>query len=804
MGPSDVTGRPTLIGVKTPRVEDDRLLTGRASYLADLSIPGMVEAAFLRSPFPHATIAGIDPSAALDLDGVEGVFTAADMSDVVPVPDFDVLARPVELFPLARGKVRYVGAPIAVVVAADRYRAEDARDLIIAELDPLESVVTVDQALDPSAPLLYPDWPDNKVIDFSVSNPEALDQFEGAITVSGRYEVRRHAAVPIETRGVAAEFRDGRLTVWTTTQFPHIARTLLSYCLPLAEEDIRVVAPDIGGGFGVKAEFYPEEVTIPWLAMRLGRPVRWVEDRREHLTTAAQARDLVLDVEAAVDAEGRFLAVRGMAIQNLGAAEMYPYGFSPTFTAVGHITGAYRIKEQSVGVLVVATNTTPMGAYRGFGIPEGTFAIERLMDKAAVAVGLTRDEIRRRNLIQPEDMPFTSAAGAIVDSGSHVEAFEEALRLANESRDRWRERLSGDKALRVGAGVVNYVEGVTPTYFMTTGHWGAFDSCSVRVSPDGSVAVFVGVYTSGQGLESMLVTLTAEILGVRPDQVRIVMGDTDRTPYGLGSWGSRSTNVASGALQKAAKPLLDKAKKIAGHLMEAAPEDIEVHGGEFSVRGSPGPSVTWQQVATIANVRTLDLPEGVEPGLEETATYDPPGIEHVGDEYGRVNAAATYTNASHAAVVSVDVGTGQVRMLEYIVAHDCGTVINPQIVRGQVVGGVVQGIGGALLEILHYDETGNPLSTSFLDYYMPTAAEIPPMDVRHFESPAPDMPFGAKGAGEAGIIGPGPAIAAGVEDALDEFGIAEINQTPITAPYVLGLIDAARAESNTEADPSEH
>ena len=730
------------------------------------------------------------------MPGVAGVFTAEDMTDVSPFPDFDEYARPVRIFPLAWGKVRYAGAPIAAVAAADRYLAEDAVDRLSVELEPLPPVVSVEQALAPDAPLLYPEWPDNIVIDFPVSNPEAAAEFErageGFITVAGRYETGRHTGAPIETRGAAAEYREGRLTVWTSTQFPHIARTMLSYCLPLDEADIRVVVPDVGGGFGVKAEFYPEEVMVPWLAMRLGRPVRWIEDRREHLLATCHARDLVLDLEAAVGPDGRFRAVRGTAVQDLGAAEMYPYGFSPAFTAVGHITGPYRIPHQSVGVLGAATNKTPVGAYRGFGIPEAAFAVERLMDKAAARLGLDRSEIRRRNLIGQEDLPYTTSAGAVVDSGSHRQAFEETVRLAAERLEHWRNRLADQPHLRVGAGAVNYIEGVTPTYFMTTGHWTSHDACSIRVNPDGTAVVSVGVSASGQGLESMLTTLAAEALGVRPGQVRVVMGDTDRTPYGLGSWGSRSTNVASGALRKAAGELVDKAVRIAAHLLEADPDDIEVRNGSFTVRGSPGPSVTWGRAATAANIRTIDLPEGVEPGMEATAFYDPPGVEHTPDEYGRVNAAATYTNASHAAVASVDAETGRVRVLEYIVAHDCGTVINPQIVRGQVVGGIAQGIGGALLEKLHYDEAGNPLSASFLDYRLPTAAEIPPMTVRHFESPAPAMPWGAKGAGEAGIIGPAPAVAAAVEEALAEYGIGEITRTPITAPGVLRLLESAR------------
>ncbi len=793
-----MTSRPSHIGAHVARVEDDRLLSGGARFVADVSLPGMLDAAFYRSPLPHALIESVDTADAMGLPGVAGAFTADDMTDVSPFPDFDRNARPVAIFPLARGRVRYVGAPIAVVVAHDRYEAEDARDLVSAELEPLDPAVSVDEALAADAPLLYPEWPDNIVIQSAVTNPDAMAAFEGRTTVSGRYQVGRHAGVPMETRGVAAEYRDGRLTVWTSTQFPHIARTMLSYCLPLDETDIRVIAPDVGGGFGVKAEFYTEEVTIPWLAMRLGRPVRWIEDRREHLISACHARDLTLDLEAAVDGDGRFRAVRGMAIQDLGAAEMYPYGFSPAFAAVSQITGPYRIPHQSVGVIAVATNKTPCGAYRGFGIPEAVFAMERLMDKAADRLRIDRREIRRRNLLDSDDLPYRTSSGAIVDSGSHRQAFEETARLTSESLDRWQARLAHDPHVRLGSGVVSYIEGVTPSYFATSGHWTSFDSCSVRMNPDGTAVVSVGVSTSGQGLESMLTSLAAEALGVGRDQVRIVMGDTDRTPYGLGSWGSRSTNVASGALREAADVVMDKATRIAAHLMEASPDDITVQDGRFSVRGTPGASVTWRDVATVANIRTIDLPEGVKPGMQATASYEPPGIEHHPDEFGRLNGCATYTNASHGAVVSVDVGTGKVRVLEYIVAHDCGTVINPQIVRGQVVGGIAQGIGGALLEKLHYDEWGNPMSTSFLDYHLPTATEIPNMVVRHFQSPAPAMPWGAKGSGEAGIIGPAPAIASAVEEALSDLGVAEITRTPITAPHVLSLVTSSVSAGRRE------
>lgn len=783
-----MTSRPSFLGASVSRIEDDRLLTGRGCYVADIALPGMLDAAFVRSPIAHGRIASIDTSTAEKMEGVLAARTAEDMTDVRPFPDFYEAARPIELFALARHKVRHVGAPVAVVVANSRYRAEDAAETISVEFDPLPAVTSVQQALEPAAPKLFDKWSDNKLISVSTSEAEVDTEFNRCRTISGHYKIQRHSGVPMETRGVVAEYRDGRLTVWTSTQFPHIARTMLSYTLPIDEADIRVVVPDVGGGFGVKAEFYREEVVVPWLAMNLGCPVRWIEDRHEHLISACHARDVVIDIEAAIQEDGRFMALRGTVVQDLGSGEMFPGGFPPSFCTVAHLTGPYRIPHQAVGVEGVVTNKTPSGAYRGFGIGEAAFATERLMDKAAAELGLDRNEIRRRNLLEESDLPYTTPSGSVIDSGSHREAFEHIVNTTSERLAYWKKLLGSDPQLRVGSGIANYVEGVTPSYFPTTGHWSAHDACSITVAPNGTITIAVGVSTSGQGLESMLMAIAAEELGARPEQIRIMMGDTDRTPYGLGSWGSRSTNVASGALHKAATQVVDKAKLIAAHLLEASPADVEVDNGEFAVRGSPGSTVSWHQVATTAYIRSVDMPPGIDPGLDAVASYDPPGIAHEPDEHGRFNGSATYTNASHAAIVTVDVGTGKVEVVEYLVAHDCGTVINPLIVKGQIEGGVAQGIGGALYESFHYDEFGNPLAASFLDYHIPTAVEIPRMRIEHFESPAPEMPWGAKGAGEAGIIGPAPAIAAAVENALVAMDIPEISQTPISAPLISGMI----------------
>ena len=474
--------------------------------------------------------------------------------------------------------------------------------------------------------------------------------------------------------------------------------------------------------------------------------------------------------------------------QDAGSGEAVPAGFAPAHVTAGGLTGPYKIPLSAVGVTSVVTNKTPSGAYRGFGAPEAAFAMERIMDKAANKLGLDRLKIRRRNLLERSDLPYTNAVGSEYDSGSHRLAFERLVELAEASVARWRKEYEGVPTVRIGTAATNYVEGGTPTYFGTTGHWASQDSASVRMNPDGSVVVLVGVQAMGQGLVSMLTTLTAESLGVPASDVRVVMGDTDRTPYSLGAWGSRSTNVASGALEKAVDEIVGKGLLIAAHLLEASPDDLEVQSGGFGVRGSPDSRVSWKEVATTANILVMNLPDGVDPGLEATAFYDPPGLDHVPNADGKMNACAAYTNASQAAVVKVDITTGHVELLDYLIVHDCGTLINPLIVEGQIAGGIAQGIGGAILEEFHYDEYGNPQSTSFLDYHLPSAAEVPPIHIEHIETPALLLPWGAKGVGEAGIVGPAPAIAAAVEDALAEFGIDEITRTPISPPMVLRLL----------------
>ncbi len=788
-----LAGRPAYFGANVARVEDDRLLAGRGTFVADIRLPGTVEVAIVRSIFAHANIR-VNAEPAREAAGVIDVVSAADMSDVGDYPDFVTYMQPVKGFPLARGKVRYVGAPIAAVAAEDRYLAEDAAELVEVEYDELPAVTTAEAALAEGAPKLFDHWPDNRI----VNAPHALEDVEEVFRthriVRGRFSTHRHSGVPMETRGCVAEYRNGRLTLWSAAQSPHITRTTLSYMLPITERDIRVVAPDVGGGFGTKTHIYPEEVLVAWLAMRLGRPVRWIEDRAEHLVATNHAREHTLELEAAVDETGVFKAVRCHLLHDVGSSEIFMPGICPTFVCGSHVTGPYRIPLAENSYTQYVTNKTPSGAYRGFGAPEAYFAVERLVEKVAKELGVDSIELRRKMLLRDEDLPYTTAMGGIVDSGSFRRSFERALELGREAEAKRRKEFAHEPHVRIGFGIATYLEGTTPTYFGTTGHWTSHDSATIRVEPDGSAVVSVGVTTTGQGTTTMAAVLTADALGIPIEQVRVEMGDTDSCPYGLGGWGSRSTVAGGGAILKAAGEVREKVLRIAAHLMEVDPADLDIEGGRVHVAGSPDKAITMAEVATAAWVRTLDLPAGEDPGLEVSSTYDPPFLQHFADERGRMNGAAAWANATHAAVAKVDVETGVIDILDYVVVHDCGPVLNPPIVEGQVHGGVVQEIGGTLYEHMAYSPEGQPLATTFMDYLIPSATETPNMVVEHFESPSPNMPLGMKGAGEGGCLGPPAAISNAVCDALEEFGV-DITELPLTPPMILDKIRAGRADA---------
>ena len=644
------------------------------------------------------------------------------------------MVRPVALFPLARERVRYVGAPVAVVVAEDRYLAEDAAAAVEVDYEPLPAVMSVEASLGASQ-RLYDEWPDNKVLDFQLSDPEVDAIFREHHVVEGTYRTHRHTGVPLETRGCVAQFEAGRVTLWSSTQSPHYVRTILARILGLPERRIRVIAPDMGGGFGIKSHMYPEEVLVPWLAIKLGRPVRWIEDRIEHFTASNHARDQAVHIEGAFTGEGRILAVRARIVADVGSGEIWFPGTGPSIVAAGMMTGPYRIDRTLASITCVVTNKTPAGAYRGYGQPEGVFALESLMDKTAAELGLDPVSIRRTNLLRQDDLPFTSFGGSVFDSGSFREAFDRTVDAARDAYSSAVEEHRHDDGVRIGLGFATYWEGTSPSGFLNTGLWGAHDSASVRVEPDGSVVVSVGVTTTGQGVETMVATLAADVLRVPLDQVRVEMGDTDTCPNGQGGWASRSTVMGGGAVVMAAGQIRDKMMRIAAHALEAGVDDIVAAEGRFEVRGT-GVGVSFADVAETATMSTFGLPADLEAGLDATAVYTA-NVDHWPDESGRINPCPTYANASHAAVVRVDLATGAVTILKYVSTHDCGPVINPRIVRGQVEGGIAQGIGGTLLENLVYDDDGQLLSASFMDYLLPPPTRSPTWSCNISSRPVP-------------------------------------------------------------------
>jgi aerobic carbon-monoxide dehydrogenase large subunit len=777
---SELAGGRSHIGTREARLEDDRLLRADATFVADLRIADMVDMAVVRAPIAHGRVSRVDLQRARLGAGVLAAAAAADLVDVKPFPDFfdPAFIRPVKAFPLARDKVHFMGQPVAAIVADGRAVAEDAAELVDLDLEELEAVTSYESATRPDAPRLYEDWPDNVLLDAQYHDPDVDAVFSRTRVFAKRYSVQRHTAMPMETRGSVARFEHGRLTLWTGNQSPHILRTVLSMMLPIAERDIRVVVPDVGGGFGAKTHVYPEDVLVCWFAMRLGRPVRWIEDRSEHLLSSAHAREHTIEIEAGVTDTGEIQAVRARVLHDVGAAQIVPAGVTPSFVAGAALCGPYRIPHVEVSVTCAVTNKTPSGAYRGFGAPEGVFAIERLIDEVAAALGQDRVQLRRRMLLDDNDLPYTTARGARLDSGSFRAAFDRVVELTEAAGAEARATRRDDARVRVGVGYATYVEGSAPTYFATTGHWGSHESVTVRVDSDGGVQVFAGGAPTGQGLATMLSTLAADALGVSRDAVRVSLGDTDESPYGLGAWGSRSTVTAGGALIKAAAEIRRKILAIAAHRLEVSEDDLVIEHGSIHPVGSDRPSVSFGDIATTATTRTIDLPPGIEPGLEVTSVYDPPGIEHLPDTLGRINANGANGNCTHGAVIEVDVETGQVLPLFYAAVHDTGTLINPTIVEGQTIGGIVQGVGGALYEHIAYDSQGQLLTGNLVDYLLPVAADMPRIVIEHMVSPSKTTPLGAKGAAEGGIIGPPAALANAVADALSEFDV-RVDATPL-------------------------
>ena len=762
-------------GVAVRRREDLRLLRGRGRYASDIERPGMCHVAFVRSVHAHARLRAVETAAAAATPGVLAVVTGRD-AEVARIrvrarsalPGYVETDQPLLAWPV----IRHVGEALAAVVALDRYAAEDGADRLRVEYEPLPAVVDVLDAMREGAPLVHPDARGNRFLSRRFERGDVDGALRGAAAVVERaFRTNRQCAAPMEGRAGVAEWNavDGTLTLWSGTQVPHLARHLLGDLLRLPENRVRVVAPDVGGGFGVKAVLYPEDVLLCVLAMALGRPVKWVEQRREGMQASAHARDHHYAVRAGFDAAGRLLALDVRAACNAGAYSVFPWTAGiEALMAGGLLTGPYKLEHYRCDVAAIATHTTPAGPYRGVARPATTFVMERVLDLGARALGVDPVQIRRLNLVGAADLPYTSPTRLVHDSPSYPVCFEKVVEAIDYGAFRAEQARLRREGRHVGIGFAVYNEltglgqaaSAGPRMPFRTGHEGA----TVRMDPSGAVTLLAGVTSQGQGLETTMAQLVAAELGVPIEAVRVVLGDTDATPFGLGAFASRQAVIGGGAVLRAARAVRDKALRIAAHVLEAAVDDLETAEGRIGVKGAPGREVTLAEIARIAHLETHRLPPDVEPGLDATRFYDP--------------ILGTFAAGAQAAIVEVDVETGALAIRRYVCVEDTGRVINPAIVDGQVQGAIAQGIGGALAEHLVYDDAGQPLVGGFMEYAVPRASSVPPLEIDHIAEPAANL-LGVRGVGEGGTLGPAAALANAVADALAPFGV-EASELPLT------------------------
>ena len=769
---SEAAGR--FVGQSVKRVEDRRLVAGAGQYVDDVRLPGMLHAAFLRSDLARARILRLDTSAAAGLAGVHAVLTAEDLNRHVGSLRSSIYPPEAAIVPahvLAPGDVRFVGDPVALVVAKDRYLAEDALELIDIEYEPLAPVVDYEQAAG-SPHLVHPELGTNLGASDSGPDPALAAVFESAhLVVTETFHQQRQCNVPMETRGLVAHWQRhaGRLDLWPSTQSPHELAFTAARVLGIGEHQVRVHMGDVGGAFGQKV-FSGRDVMAVLLAARdLGRPLKWIEDRRENLMAANSARVDRLTVTMAVDASGQIL---GAEINHLTDSGAYPLGGAPARSAqmVSMFPGPYRIGRLGWSASTVFTNTVGRGSYRGPWQME-TVGRELMMDLVAGELGMDPLDFRRRNVIERAELPHTSATGRVYEQISPAETLEQGAEMIGYQSFRAEQAAARTHGRLLGLGLCVFVE---PTS-MGAGALGA-EGAVVRVEPDGSVTVYMGTGSHGQGLETTIAQVVADELGVEMDRITLHQGDG--TPYGVGTGGSRSAVIAGGAARAAASAVRARIARIAAHFLEAASEDIVVDRGSAFVAGTPARRVSVAEVADVAYRRPQELPEGVPEGLEHTARYRAPEVTH--------------SNAVHACICEVDPGTGIVRILRYVVSEDCGNMVNPMIVEGQIAGGVVQGIGGALYEWAPYDTEGNPLATTLLDYVMPTAAEVPILEYGHVVTPS-DTPGGHKGVGEGGAIGAPACVMNAVNDALAPLGI-RLSRQPLTPDAIISAIAEATGD----------
>lgn len=766
------------IGARVERKEDARFLRGRGTYVGDISLPRMLEVAFLRSQVAHARIRAITKPA----NASASVFVFSDLENVISpecklgLPGFKGSRYP----PLATEKVRFVGEPIAICVASTRAAAEDLAEEIEVELEELSPVVDAIAALDRPESLVHEHWGDNVFLRTEMDNGIADIQKIAAVSVTGRFRTGRQVMNPLEGKAVLAHWDDraDQLVVYTSTQVPHLIRRALSEFLGINQARVRVIAPDVGGGFGYKCVLQSEELCVAWLALKFRRPFRWIEDRREHLVSGANCRDQFYTLTAYADPRGKLLGIDADIVIDAGAYSVWPFTSCLEGTmAANHLPGPYKFDGYRAKMNSIATNKPPVIPYRGVARPSICFAMELTIDALARKVGREAWEVRMENLVPASAMPFTNPTGKIYDSGDYQKSLQIAVSHMDVPAIRARQKARKPGEKRIGVGFANYIEMtghgtkafVAAGYAMTPG----YEQATVRFTPDGGLEIRVGVHSHGQGMETSLAQVAHEVLDVPLSAIAVVLGDTALTPFSTGTYASRSITMAGGAVTRSCRKLLQRLTRIAAHLLQTQDERVELRDGRFY---GPIGDIALNEVAKVWYLEPQKLPDDVDAGGMETTEGFRPARD-----------TGQYSYGTHAALVEVDTDFGSVKILDYAIVEDCGTIVNPLIVDGQAFGGTAQGIGTALFEEMEFDRNGQPLASTLADYTLPGAAEIPPLAMFHIETPSPLTEFGIKGAGESGAIPPPAAIFNAVNDALSDLGVV-MSQTPLTPRRLLAAL----------------
>ena len=779
------------IGDRVRRKETQRFVTGTGRYVDDMLPPGTLHAAFVRSTCAHARIKAIDGEAARSMPGVHAVFTGADITARLKPLRIggSSLLRPVKLYPLAVDKVRYFGEPLAVVLADTRYLAEDAAEAVTVDCEILPAVVDPERAMEPGAPCVHEDVGSNIVYKYHFATDGIDEVFQKAdLVIKERIRSHRITACPMEPRAYLAHYnaQDGTLTMWSATANPHSLRTRLAEILDFPEGKIRVIAPDVGGSFGVKIQTYQEELLLPYLSRTLERPVKWCETRVEHLSNGRHGRDQIHYIEIAVKKDGTLLGLKDKIIADMGST--YTVDHSILASAL-YVPGVYQIQNYQVDALGISTNKTTHGSLRGIGKADAAYVIERLVDIVARELKLDPIEIRMKNFIPADAFPYRNATGALYDSGQYHLCLQRAAEMADYERLKKEQAEVRAQGGCRGIGVALVMEPTSSSRLHATG---GFATCRMRIDPTGAATVFSSMSEQGQGHETTIAQIVASQTGIPFDKIHVIHGDTLPTPYGFGTGSSRSSVVLMPSAWVAAKKMRDKLLGIAARHLAVVPEKLEIGEGRIFARENPSQFVSIMEIVRTAYGAIHLLPENMEPGLETTGYFINPNIDYEPDAKGRMNTFSSYPYAAVVAVVDVDVETGFIKIVKYCTVHDCGNMINPQIVDTQQQGSIVQGIGAALYEELCYDDHGQPLSSTLIDYRLPSVDEVPDISLDHIITPNPFTPLGAKGAGETGMLGPPPALCNAVEDALSPLGI-KIRETPLTPERLLNLIAKAKA-----------